>query len=219
MKKQIVIGDQAFATKKAATEAIRAVLYAYESGATVSDEHDAFLRGLIALHPESESKVGAGVESFQVQDNAYVNSRGFWLTRVDGTRTDFSFVSCLTPPSREAEAKKAFRTEVRRQLEAFRDRNYKPGQVLFCEVTGEPITRETAHVDHNPTFESLAAAFLAERGLSMSSVGVEPTRDGVMENRLADRALAEAWADYHKAHARLRIVSKKANLGLLRRKS
>ena len=47
MRKPIQIGDTLYPTKKAAGDAIRAILYAYPLGATLSDEHAAFLADVL----------------------------------------------------------------------------------------------------------------------------------------------------------------------------
>lgn len=217
MSKTIQIGTAVYRTKKAAGDAIRVILYAYAVGTTVTDEHAEFLANLLELHPERDDKVGVGIQSFQVEQN--VGSRGFWITRKDRTRTDFSFLSCLTPPTAEAEARAGLRNEIRDQITAFRNMRFATCTTIPCEVSGEPVTSATAHVDHEPTFDELHRRFLADAGILLAGVSVEPTRDGETATRLADRALADAWSRFHRTHARLRIVSRRANLSLLRRRS
>lgn len=215
--KHIRIGDHVFASKKLATEHIRAVLYSYQPGQTVSDEHAVFLADLLDHHPNRAAKIGVGVASFQVQRN--VGSVGFWLTRTDGSRTDFSYISCLTPPSPVVEAKAGFRHEIREQIQEFRRRSFADGRSVRCPVTNDLVTSDRAHVDHDPTFDRLLVDFLSARFIDVSAVEVEPSRDGVTFTRLADRRLAEDWRAYHAHHARLRIVSIRANLSILRRRT
>lgn len=217
MKKPIRVGNKLFPTKKSAGDAVRAILYAYPVGATVSDEHAVFLAELLELHPERDMKIGAGIRSFQVERNE--GSNGFWLTRTDGTRTDFSFLSCLTPPTPEAEARAGFRSEVRDQIDAFRSAAFAARSMVPCALTGEIVKITNAHIDHDPTFEELLSRFLVSLGVALGAVHVEPTRDGETATRLADRQLAEAWSTFHRVNARLRIVSVRANLSLLRRRA
>jgi hypothetical protein len=217
MKKQVRIGDVVFGSKSKAEEAIRKILYAYPVGATVKFEDAQFLADLLDLHPERDAKVGVGARSFQIEQNG--PTRGFWLTRTDGSRTDFSFKSCLTPPTAESDARAGFRSEVRDQIAEFRALQFAGGREVRCPITGESVNSGTSHVDHVPPFEDLVRLFLSRAGLSLSAVGVEPTRDGETETRLADRGLGEAWAAFHRQHAGLRIVSVQANLSLLRRRA
>lgn len=214
MAKPIHIGNRLYKTKKSAGDAVRDILYAYQIGDTISDEHACFMAHLLELHAEREQKIGAGIASFQVEQN--IGSRGFWITRVDGTRTDFSFLSCLTPRTPEMEARAAFRTEVREQIQDFKEKEFLGVLMIACPVTLAGVSKSTAHVDHfNPTFEELLAAFLD--GAPLTSVAVQPTADGETDTRLSDNVLAERWRSYHQENAKLRIVSRKANLSLLRR--
>ena len=203
---KLAIGHRTYATKKAAAEACRLVLYRYSPGESVSPADHLFLLDLLDLHPEGGEKAGAGVASFQVEQNG--PTRGFWLTRVDGSRTDFSFLACLTPPSRERQALTAFRTAIMDQIATFRATNTD----WTCPITGDHLTRATAHIDHDPPFVVLVDAFLRECGVELGQVEVMPTTDGSTMTRFADRDLASAWSDFHRANARLRAVSARANL-------
>ena len=211
---KLQLGGHLFSSKAAATEAIRGVLYRYPIGATVTNPDDvALLTDLLARHPKSAAKIGCGVASFQVEQN--IPSRGFWLTRCDGSRTDWSYLSCLTPPSHLQDVYAALRTEVRCQVQAFKLRAFSDGPVR-CAVTGDVVTLDNAHVDHDPPFVDLVARFLVSLGLSIEHIQVEAKADGETERRLVDRELAARWSDYHYASAGLRIVTPFANLSILR---
>ena len=212
---RILIGDTWFPTKSAATHAIREVLYRYRTGDTVSDADAAFLMGVLARHRQAKAKIGCGVASFQVEQNQ--GSRGFWLTRIDGSRTDWSFVTCLTPKSHEGEVHDAFRTAVRDQIVAFKTAQFAAGPVC-CPHTGERLAcDDLAHVDHQPPFLQLVRDFLTIRGLTLDDIQVVPTVDGNTASELSDQSLAAEWSRYHATHARLTVVSRRANLGLLKR--
>jgi hypothetical protein len=214
VRKPIVIGRRVFATKKEATEACRAVLYRHPVGHTFLGEDERFLADLILLHAEAEQKIGVGVRSFQVEQNG--PTRGFWITRIDGSRTDFSFIACLTPRTPEREALDAMRWAIRDQVVAFRAAKLNPSGNV-CEVTGTPITPADAHVDHEPPFRVLVADFLAQWSVALADVRVMPTADRETVTVLADASLRVAWQEYHRANAGLRLVSREANLSLLRR--
>lgn len=199
--------------KKPILERARQILNGRLLGAPIEGDDDRFLRDLIALHPEAEAKIGCGVERFEVRGNEW-NGRTFWLIRHDGTATDFSFIKALSPPSAFQDFAKACREAVVDQVIRFKtDALEGPGQV--CPITGEPITRANAHVDHSPpwTFDVLVRAFAEGRDLAAE---VEPTRDGDLRTYFRDPATREAFAGFHAERARLRIVSRWANLSVLR---
>jgi hypothetical protein len=207
------IGGVKFKSKKAAQQSIRAVLYSYAPGETLSRNHAAFILDLLDLHPESDLKVGCGVKLFTVQRNHPYNSVGFWIQRVDGSVTDFSYISCLSPPTPRKEVLSAMREEIHGQIREYR----QASQETHCAITGEPINPDNSHVDHTIPFIELAEAFSVEDGTPLDDMSINETADGDVLTRLKDRDLAKRWQDYHREHARLRMVTATANLSRPRR--
>lgn len=150
--KPILVGECRFPSKKVATAFVREILYRYDIGQRVSERDAGFLADLLQLHPQAPQKIGCGVQHFTVEQNE--GSRGFWLTRTDGSRTDWSFPACLKPPTPESEARAGFRTAIRPQVAAFRARfdaaNTHAPQV--CPITGELLTEANVHIDHETPF-------------------------------------------------------------------
>ena len=213
------IGARIYSSKEKATIAVRAVRDKYRCGETVADPEDArFLYDLLCMHPHAEQKIGPGVQSFSVEQNQHGTS-GFWLLRVDGSRTDWSFVVCLTPPTHRKEVLSGLRAAIQDQIWAFRDFCFLRAFEIPCAVTQEQITRETAHVDHEIPFADLVECWFSETHLTFADVPVNPTTDGSTETTLADPLHVLSWQTFHSKHARLRMVSAKANTGLLRRRT
>lgn len=212
---RITIGEVVFASKQSAARAARSVLYRYQPGETVRGEDAWFLAELLARHPERETKIGVGVLSFQIQQN--LGSRGFWLTRIDGTCTDWSFLSCLSAPTHAQEVKAALRTEVRDQIYNSKAIRFSEG-IVVCPITGDQLSAADAHADHDPPFEELVSLFVESIQQPISAISVQPGRDGDTDTRLQDRYLAVQWCAFHQENARLRLVSQRANLSLLRRR-
>lgn len=216
MPTSIRVCDKVFPTKKAATNAIRSILYRYAPGDTLNDSDAYFMCGVLALHPHAALKIGCGVASFSVEQ--YEWSRGFALTRIDGTKTDWSFVVCLTPPTRAKEATSGFRTEIRTQIKDFRCAFFRQHASPRCPVTNTLLVNDlSTHIDHETPFEDLLSAFLASKNLNLSGVDVNASQDNDLDTRLLDQDLADEWRRYHAEHAKLRAVSKLANLSMLRR--
>ena len=91
--KPVKVGPLSFNKKGDATDFFKNMLYKYELGDKVSPDDAEILTNLIAMHPESPDKIGVGIESFSVRTADY-NTRCFWVNRVDGTTTNFSFRAC-----------------------------------------------------------------------------------------------------------------------------
>lgn len=216
MPTPIRIHDKVFPTKTAARNAIRSILYRYQPGQTLNDADSFFMLGVLALHPHAQLKVGCGVQSFSVEQ--YPWNRGFALTRIDGSRTDWSYVVCLDPPTPAQEAVKGFRTEIRGQIKDFRCDFFRQTTNPVCPITRTPLVNDlSTHVDHDPPFEDLLSAFLVSQGLCLEQIQTDATQDNDLDTRLTDRALASEWREFHRRHATLRVVSKKGNLSHRRR--
>ena len=106
MATPLTIAGENFPSKAAATRRCQEILRAYPgAGSTqpgkpegVTDpSHIAFLRGLLARHPERLDKEGVGVDSFTVRVNpdGTGGTRCFHVNRTDGTSIDFGIKACL----------------------------------------------------------------------------------------------------------------------------
>lgn len=198
-----------FPTKAALTKHVSAML---GKGVVTDDDHT-FLLDLIERHPDRDIKVGCGIARFFVAASGQ-GTNCFWLERLDGSTTDFSFKSCITAPSHESDVRQALRGLITGQVIAFRDSAFMMTETVPCAITGVPVASPNAHVDHRPpkTFLALIRAFLASESVRINDVGVEGTVDGVTSRTLLDVALAERWCRYHRENCDLQIVTKRANL-------
>jgi hypothetical protein len=213
------IGDRVYQKKGDALGATREVrervAASLAQGGVVDLEDDDFLRDLVALHPDAENKVGCGIARFEVRQNLG-NTDGFWIIRTDGSETDFSFMKCLYGASHEADVRSAMRYAIMEQMQAARDREFGSALSLVCPVTSAKITRETAHIDHeSPTFVEIADEFAEQQG-GYERIETAST-DGAIGRRLVSDDLLAEWKAFHAGRARLRAVSKAANLSILRR--
>ena len=113
-----------------------------------------------------DEKRGAGVDGFEIRLNLF-NTWGFGIIRVDGTRTDFSYLTCIDghAPTPLQQVLEAMRREVQYDiLEAkrayFQQHANAEGRIQ-CPVIGRMITIEESHADHAcpRTFGTLAVAF------------------------------------------------------------
>jgi hypothetical protein len=214
----VLVGSRSFALKKDVEQVCREILYRYEPGSRVIESADEqFLLDLLELHPQQNEKFGGGVAHFEVRANPrFVRQRTFYLVRVDGSETDFSFMKCLRPPSHRQLVMGAMRHEVSNQVYEFAEAAYSSGAPVLCAVTGQVILRTEAHVDHSsPTFLELAEQFVIEHGGWDEMVIARA--DGLIGVQLGHEDQARAWRDCHRRRASLRIVSVQANLSLLRR--
>lgn len=212
----LVLGGVSYKTQKAIRTRAQAIMQGAKMGVPLEGDDLAFVRDLLGRHHEADRKIGCGVATIQVLNAPGWNNRCFWVTRIDGSSTDFGVQSCIQPATHAHDVRSALRSEIVDQIAAFRRAVFAVPPVR-CAVTGVFLTEGTSHVDHaSPaTFAALADEFL--RDLDVASITLNGKGDGETTLSLNDRALAARWQAFHKERAVLRIVSAEANTGLLRR--
>ena len=98
--------------------------------------------------------------------------------------------------------KRAFRREIQPQLKALKMARSVSlnGKLFVLTDCGLVLPYEQVQVHHDPPLAFLIAQFLASKGLTLAQVRRAGTR-------LADRALAREWREWHARQARLFVVS------------
>ncbi|NHK27925.1 DUF3223 domain-containing protein [Parvularcula flava] len=92
--KVVKIDGVLFERKGDAMAHLRTMLNSYELEQRVSEKDQSFLLDAIRNHPESEEKIGSGIDHFFVRRADY-GTRCFWIRRVDGSEERFSYKSCV----------------------------------------------------------------------------------------------------------------------------
>lgn len=163
---------------------------------------------LIALHPDAERKIGAGIDHFKVKQNALGAGQGLWLVRRDGTDDSFSYKRCITGVRQSSYGKvcEALRFSVRSQLIEFRERLTLPAK---CAISGEDIVhRSNLHIDHKVPFWRLLLAFSEIHRVDLCLLD---TAGGGETLTLVDQEIRKAFQAFHLTHAELQPSSKIAN--------
>ncbi len=207
-----IVGEEIFSTKIALTKRVRKILYAYEKGETISDQHFMFMLDLLSRHPHADIKIGGGVESMFVDVVKPYNNVGFFLRRQDGTITDFSFVQCVNGGlSHRAKFNKACRTAVRGDIKEFKSSEFLLDPLLKCEVSGVTLVNDdSSHVDHyEPSFNTIVDNFIKLNG---SDAKFKDSEDMVTIVEFRDEEFAERFRVYHEEVAVVRVISSTANL-------
>lgn len=216
---QLRVGEREFRSKSAAKEYARTLLNKYELGACVAEAGDtAFLSDLLLLHPEADQKIGAGIAYFSIElDPEWRRTRCFVVHRTDRTTTDFSYLACVDGPDRRRDASSACRAAVAGQI-----LDWKRGALAAgarCPFTGEVLSAVNCHVDHAPpTFAALLHAWLAAAGKHLEDLAISEAEDNQYRAVLTDPEERENWCAFHREHARLRLVSARANLSMAKRR-
>lgn len=222
---KVIIGEgetlRVFATKEAAKVFCREVLARYRNNETINEEDSQFLRDLLERHPEAHQKIGCGVKRF-FRAGTGQGTDCFWLERTDGSRTDFSFISCVDARGKSLyqEFAEACRQAVQADLAEAKKRHFAEfgdteGKVR-CEVTGEKVSFPEAHLDHKKplTFQVIVTTFIKARKIEIRPEMLSVPSDAQFVTTFADRELEAAFREYHHSVRMLRIVKARTNLSL-----
>lgn len=210
------INGQHFESQRALQQHVSAFLRDHRPPYRLTADEAAFMLDLLERHPSAETKIGIGVAAIWILGNGKFGN-GFYVERIDGTREDFSYKQCLRPFTHASKCKFAFRRAIDEQVLAVKMQVFRRGDEVFtCPITGEPMTWETAHVDHIPprTFARLLETYMDRQGLTFDDIDLDEAPGGI--GKALPHALAADWAAWHQAVAQLRVISADANVRLVR---
>ena len=151
---QLTIGQKTFETRKAADRFVKDLLYGQPLKIAMQEPHHSFLKSLLSMHARAEEKIGKGIGHFTVE-NSVRGRRCFCLTRIDGTKTDFTFYECVTDRDRVHTGTPRIKT-------------HKPN----CWICGRRVSIRNSKIDESG-FEVHESCYLAklalEKGQSQES--------------------------------------------------
>jgi len=213
-------GHRSFPTKKSATAFFQELLASHNAQDELTGESPDFpdVRALLERHPDRDQKVGCGIGAFIVRLDANGNKM-FWLRRLDGTETDFSFYSCVNGrgPSLRQEFAEAARFAVFPEMKSYKARYFAERAndqgMAPCEETEKLMTIADAHVDHYPiTFDQIVERFLESESIVPSRAILSAQADNQQTTTFTCRETEQRFIDFHRRHATLLVVHKSVNL-------
>jgi hypothetical protein len=215
-----VVDKKIYNSEKEAEQVARDILYSDNVGSYVSEKNQTFLLSYFkTFHWEWNQKNGCGIAKVKRISPDGFNNRCFEILRVDGTKTDISFiVSRIKSDNSVSDVNDAFRFIVSPQILEFKEQAFKNISTLICPVLGIYVTRNDCHIDHSePSFETIVSRFKQIHRLNESEI-VANTRDNQMRCEINSKEIRDLFFRYHYEEANLRVVSKKANLSNLKKK-
>lgn len=222
-KRQLfLIAGESFTTKSSLQERIKTILHRYKNKEYLSKDDFEFMFEVLKMHPDASVKIGNGVKAIYIKQNPiYKNTRGFWIVREDNSETDFSYLECLKETPHERLFISACRVAISPYIKEFKENFFDqlPGKKSICPFTGELISLTNSHVDHKAplTFQKIVNLFLDEYKIDPKKIKINGKgEDGIVQSTFSDKKLEQKWIEYHNKVAQLQIVSRKANLSILK---
>ncbi|NRA59965.1 MAG: DCL family protein [Psychrobium sp.] len=212
MARVIIFGSFQFKTKKAATDEIRRRINAYKTSEILKQADRLFFEALFKLHDGHGKKIGVGIKHIQVERD-FNNNRCLYIHRIDGTKTDISWVHCVRPATVKSTVSMAFRRAVKGTITEFKVKAINEG--ARCPVLNISLDFKNSHVSYvEPTFDELLNEFLILGNNTYKSVELEnPTpQDSDQRGKLKDLKLKTSWISYHRNKTNLKLLSADANL-------
>lgn len=204
------------------------ILYRHddEEPITAPADHEdlvALLERYDALILDGPPKSAPGIDHFfrrlnrGVRKGVYFATPGFWVSRTDGTSTEFSFIDAVKgrPKGAAREIYDACRNAVAENMRLAKDNHFAlhadaEGR-LACEFSDLPLTREEARLNYAaPTFIEIVTAFRGANGWQEAAPDgtVAASADQQTTAQFVDPAVARAFVQFHRERANLRIVAK-----------
>jgi len=204
---RITLHDTDFPTKKAAHLFIRGRL-----NPKTFDPKDPYLYAVLERHHELAMKLGRGFSHFELEYRTF--GKHSWeplIVRIDGSKTDFSWVRCIKGNwmAPRDKLRSAMREAISDQIRSFRDEIHG----YTCEICKQHI--EVLHVDHDgeeTRFENLVLDFLEPRTLIPSRFDDCPNTHRAKFQESDFEWFTRPWQEYHRKHARLRGICASCNL-------
>ena len=203
--------------KKEKTKLCRYILD--NSDVRVEDKYSRFLlKYIFPYHPEWKEKEGVGIDHIEVRPDGY-GHKCFYLIRKDSTVTDISYLTSITPPSKKEQVRAACRTAIRPIIKEIKNSVKLPYR---CPITGDIITSmEYIQIDHyDMEFNDVFELWIKDKDLDwLYEDVIKSNVDGSTITSFKDESIIKDFIEFHNNHTHLRVVSKKANLSVLKRKS
>lgn len=213
--KPVTVGGMSFDTTGAFKDYVQKLLTDLPQGVIIEEPFHSFLCEFVQRHHEAADKVGSGIKYFKVLTNTNYGgkNRCFYLFRTDGTHTDFSYQKCVRTPTPWQEYTDALRSSVMDQIIEARERAFGLNDEILCPIKKAMMTRSASHTDHiaPDTFAALMERFNDEEWIHEENPPSTQGGDNACGRRLMDKGLEERWRYFHKANAKLRVISKEAH--------
>lgn len=214
--KPIVLPSRTFPTKSKAEKFFSEMLGRYNDGERVLPDDEVLLHEYFLRNPESQEKIGPGIEYFFKDKSPNHPTSCFhvyWVRPVDNIKsTDFGLGAC-----RDAKAPtvaESFYSACRYAVDAGLKERKRVifdgfGGVVPCSRTGVETTFTTSEYRHTePRFKDIVRDFIALRGLKVTASLMTPAENDQYVTRFIDPLMEQDFIQYHGSVAKLAIFAK-----------
>lgn len=150
----------------------------------ITEENEKFLFELLKNHPNYDLKMGCGISNFFIKKTQW-NNNGFYIKRIDGTETDFSYLACLNPKSKMQNIKTACRSAISEDMMKISRRGYiAHHEVLFIDIFNLWI-----------------------KDKNIDEIELNGTSDNCVVTRFIDKKLSDDFRCFHNSISKIKEVT------------
>lgn len=217
-KRSVVVGGIEFASKAALERHCRGIISKCCDGELMPESE--FMLNLIReRHCTPWEKIIPGLEDQIVGVRVrHESARALidhgkqnhtFVAYATGHEIDFSWPQCCKGFSVRSWSNAAMRKAIEPDVVAYKKMRFLSGSVT-SDASGVPLTWDECAVDHYPvTYWELRDRFLSHKGIALDEVEtVNAPRGGSL---LGDEEFSKEWVLFHKANAKLRLVTPEEN--------
>lgn len=215
----VYLAGEFFTSHQAVLKRTTAMLQNYQVGDEIHGADYTFLRDLLDKHPRALSIIGCGIRAITAYQpprrHGRIPNKSLLVLRFDNTVVAFSFSHLrLGRVNSQEEFIKAARIAVEQQLELFSHRTFKsPTSQVWCPHEKTWISYGDHAVEYlGGTLEELVDVYIKKTQLRPASIRYLrcEQREGTIQ--FADPDDRREWQNWHRQHAKLKIVKKSRQL-------
>lgn len=212
---EVYLGGEYFTSKTVVIKRVTAMLAQYEPGEVLNAHDKKFACDLLEKHPRAPFVIGCGIKSIVAYQppprHGRTPNKSLRIIRLDGTVALCGFKDVLLGRcSCKNDFVKAARSAVEQQLESFSRDAFKSHASQIWDAEAKTWIAYRAHrVEYlGRSLEQLIDKYLADTQLFLA--GVRYYHDAHRQNivHFADVDDRREWQNWHRKHAKLRIVKK-----------
>ena len=210
--KPVLLPSIQFSKQGDADAHFQAILNRYEDDEYLDAADEELVYELLQRHHEADVKVGCGVVGIFRARSADHPSSCFHLHRVDGSKTDFSYKTCVrgSSPSIKSRFYEACQRSVAGVLSAQKKSLFEAaGGYIVCHKTGEFTTFGTSDYRHiKPRFRDIVDGFIEANNIVLSESLLSKSTDMQYSTIFISSAMAESFVNYHATVAKLEVFKR-----------
>lgn len=226
MRKPIKIGEHVFPYKKDAISYYRTILNSYDFGESLSDEHFSDLLDLLYWEECDEVTGQEAEDIIKDEDLPYISDikiakvqygvKCFEIVWSDLETQYISYLLLINKPKHstltnfKVACRSAIQEDIRQVKQRYFDLNSQEGRVK-CQETSKLSKWEDLVIDHRQpnTFSVIVERFIEVNNIDINSIEYVTDKNNLL--KFKDEQLIDAFKNYHRDKATLRIVRKECN--------